>query len=81
MQYIHSRLKQLGHNVDITYCRLEDVDHIHEDLRRLDRKNKNTIKNFVLDISSQAALRSVLYQVGILLTKSGWSKVKPFLVN
>ncbi|KAL8563332.1 hypothetical protein ACOMHN_039669 [Nucella lapillus] len=62
VQYIHTLLTNLSQNVEMRYFRLEDIHHAHEDLRRLDRHTPWAEKNFILDLSSVEAYRTVLAQ-------------------
>nr|KAG5705409.1 hypothetical protein BaRGS_004536 [Batillaria attramentaria] len=62
VQYIHNQLTLSGHKVEIGYWRLEDIRHVHDDLRKLDRQNPHHVKNFVVDLSSQADYRALLAQ-------------------
>ncbi|XP_076467604.1 glutamate receptor-like [Babylonia areolata] len=63
VQYIHSLLSKRNHDVDIAYFRLDDINSVHDDLRRLDKQNPNTEKNFIIDLSTQNAYKIVLSQI------------------
>ncbi|XP_070196713.1 glutamate receptor 3-like [Littorina saxatilis] len=63
VQYIHTLLNNLSYSVDITYSWLDDVNHVHDELRRLDKQNTRSEKNFIIDLSTQNAYRVVLSQI------------------
>ncbi|ESO90626.1 hypothetical protein LOTGIDRAFT_163822 [Lottia gigantea] len=43
--------------------RFNDIHHVHEDLRQIDRGDINATKSFVLDLSSEEAYKIVLKQI------------------
>ncbi|XP_050416819.1 glutamate receptor [Patella vulgata] len=43
--------------------RFNDINHVHDDLRQIDRGDINATKSFVLDLSSEEAYKTVLKQI------------------